>query len=65
MDNPPVSRFPEIPGYQIQKILGRGGMGRVYLATDTRLHRSVAIKTLVDSYDEECPIGPFRRSELE
>ncbi len=32
--------------YRIEKPLGAGGMGEVYLATDTRLNRVVAIKTL-------------------
>jgi hypothetical protein len=33
--------------YTITRILGRGGMGSVYLATQTRLNRPVAIKVLL------------------
>lgn len=32
--------------YRIERELGRGGMGAVYLAEDTTLHRKVAIKVL-------------------
>ena len=37
---------PTIPGYEMQKLLGRGGMGKVYLARQQTLKRLVCVKVL-------------------
>lgn len=36
--------------YEVRSLIGKGGMGEVYLAHDTQLRRQVALKVLLDKY---------------
>jgi serine/threonine-protein kinase len=54
--------LPRIPGYEVEAILGRGGMGVVFRARHLALNRLVALKmALVGAYAEPRERERFRR----
>jgi tetratricopeptide (TPR) repeat protein len=58
----PGQRLPLIPGYDIESIIGCGGMGVVYRARHLALHRPVAIKMLLaGAYAHTSELQRFRR----
>ena len=51
--------------YRVERVLGRGSMGVVYVATDTALQREVAIKVLAPHYAADQRVAArFRREAV-
>jgi hypothetical protein len=55
--------MPRIPGYELLRVIGRGGMGEVYVAKQLALGRLVAIKCLSSEFGSSTsePFLRFRR----
>src|SRR5690348_18107886 len=57
----PFSAGERLGPYEILAPIGRGGMGEVFRARDTRLHREVAIKVLPQAFATEAARERFQR----
>src|SRR6266478_5440758 len=53
VDGVALSSGQTVAHYQILGLLGEGGMGSVYLAQDTKLHRKVSLKFLSSSFTRD------------
>ena len=57
----PLSIGDKLGPYEILALIGKGGMGEVYRARDTRLRRDVAIKVLPETIASGAAWGRFER----
>lgn len=57
---------PQIPGYRIERVLGKGGMATVYLAVQAIFERPVALKVMAKSLAENPDFGQrfFREARI-
>ncbi|MCA9213053.1 MAG: SUMF1/EgtB/PvdO family nonheme iron enzyme [Planctomycetales bacterium] len=60
-DDSQVTDIKTVGRYEIKRLLGFGGFGRVYLAFDSELQRSVAIKMPSDAVHDKIDANEFNR----
>src|SRR5437773_6099661 len=58
----PLTIGTQVGSHEITALLGKGGMGEVYRARDTKLKREVAIKVLPDEFSRDADrVSRFQR----
>src|SRR5687768_1798154 len=67
IDSAQLKAGSTVAHYRILSLLGQGGMGKVYLAEDTKLHRKLSLKFLSTNFaqdrSEERRVGKECRSQ--
>ena len=58
----PLNVGSRLGHYDVVALIGEGGMGQVYQATDTKLNRQVALKILPEAFtsDPDLPVTGVR-----
>jgi serine/threonine-protein kinase len=56
----PPGALPSVPGYEVEAVLGRGGLGVVYKARHLALKRTVAVKMLAAGHPHPAERARFR-----